>query len=384
MSQRISSGSLFEERIGYSPAVVSGDPADGAHEATSTNYAGPESVPTRERANQWRSIMTISSTELRVPERMKAAVFDRFGGPEAMHIATIPVPPLGDDEVLIRVGVAGVGAWDSKLAGGAFGADGMRFPLVLGSDGAGTIAARGSHAQRYDVGDRVYGWGFMNPKGGFFAEYAAIPEEEVESIPDGMSLDEAGVLAVDGLTALAGIDELQLAPDQSLLILGASGGVGHLALQLAKRLGVRVLAVASGQDGVELAQRLGADAVVDGRADDVAASVHAFAPAGLDAAFVLAGAGSATPLALVREGGRIAYPNGVAPELAGIRGVTVRLFNGYSGHEALDRLNQMIAMGPFHVEIAREYPLEEAFLALRDVSGHHLGKLAVAVDDERA
>ncbi len=327
--------------------------------------------------------MTISSTELQVPERMKAAVFDQFGGPEAMHIATIPVPPLGDDEVLIHVGVAGVGAWDSRLAGGAFGADGVRFPLVLGSDGAGTIAARGSRARRYEVGDRVYAWGFMNPKGGFFAEYAAIPEEEVESIPDGMSIDEAGVLAVDGLTALAGIDELQLAPAQSLLILGASGGVGHLALQLAKRLGVRVLAVASGQDGVELAQRLGADAAVDGRPADVSASVHAFAPAGLDAALVLAGTGSATPLALVREGGRIAYPNGVEPRPDDLPGVSVRAFNGYSGREALDRLDQMIAMGPFHVEIAREYPLDEASQALREVSGHHLGKLAVAVDNGR-
>lgn len=323
---------------------------------------------------------TTSSTEFQLPERMRAAVLDRFGGGEAVHVATVPVPELGHDEVLVRVGAAGVGAWDPKLAAGAFGGDDGRLPLVLGSDGAGTVVARGSDAQRFRVGDRVYAWGFMNPKGGFFAEYAAISEEEVEAIPDGMSIDEAGALAVDGLTALAGVDELELAASQSLMILGASGGVGHLALQLAKRLGVRVLAVASGQDGVEFVRGLGADAAVDGRTADLAAAVHAFAPDGLDAALVLAGPASIAALALVRQGGRIVYPNGVEPAPDDIPGVRVRPFDGYSGHEALDRLNQRIAMGPFHVAIAREYSLDQVPQALRDVMGHHLGKLAVAVD----
>ena len=324
--------------------------------------------------------MTISSREHLVPERMKAAVLDCFEGPEAMHVATIPVPRLDEDEVLIRVRAAGVGAWDPELAGGLFGGDGAGFPLVLGSDGAGTVVAAGAAARRFDVGDRVYGWGFMNPKGGFFAEYAAVAEDDVESVPDGMSTDEAGALAVDGLTALAGIEELGLAAAQSLMILGASGGVGHLAVQLAKRLGVRVLAVASGQDGVELSLRLGADAAVDGRTADVAATAAAFAPEGLDAALVLAGVRSVAPLALVRPGGRIAYPNGVEPAPDDLPGVTVRAFDGHSGRAALDRLNQMIELAPFHVEIAREYPLERASQALRDVTHHHLGKLAVAVD----
>jgi NADPH:quinone reductase len=325
--------------------------------------------------------MTISAVDVQVPGQMKAAVLDRFGGPETMHVATIPVPPLGDDEVLIRVGVAGVGAWDPDLGDGTFGADSARFPLVLGSDGAGTVVARGSEAQRFRVGDRVYAFGFMNPKGGFFAEYAAIPEAQVEPIPRGMSVDEAGALAVDGLTALAGLDELQLAATQSLMILGASGGVGHLALQLARRLGVRVLAVASGLDGLELVQRLGADSAVDGRTADVAAVAHAFAPEGLDAALVLAGAKSDASLALVRPGGRIAYPNGVDPAPDHLPGVRVKAFDGYSGREALDRLNEMIGMGPFHVEVSREYPLEQTSQALQDVTAHHLGKLAVVVGD---
>jgi NADPH:quinone reductase-like Zn-dependent oxidoreductase len=310
---------------------------------------------------------------------MKAAVLDRFGPPEEMHIADIPIPQLAHREVLIRVETAGVGIWDSVLAVGAFGADQARFPLVLGSDGAGTIVARGPGAQRFDLGHRVYAWGFLNPKGGFFAEYAVVAEDEVASIPEGMSMAEAGVLAVDGLTALAGLDQLQLAATQSLLVLGASGGVGHLAVQLAKRLGVRVFAAASGQDGVELARRVGADAAVDARTADVVAEAAAFAPAGLDAALVLAASNSVGLLALVREGGRVVYPNGVDPAPSAGPGVSVRAFDGYSGREALDRLNQTIAMAPFHVEIGGEYPLDRVPQALRDVWKHHLGKLVIAV-----
>jgi NADPH2:quinone reductase len=323
--------------------------------------------------------MTISTEDLSVPARMKAAIIERFGGPEVMHIATVPVPELADDEVLIRVGAAGVGAWDPELCEGAFGDYGAGFPRVLGSDGAGTVAALGSEVKRFSLHDRVYAWGFMNPKGGFFAEYAAIPEDEVSIIPDTLTLDEAGALAVDGLTALAGLDELKTGPHQSLMIVGASGGVGHLALQLAKRLGARVLAVASGADGVALVKRLGADASVDGRSADVAATAHAFAPEGLDAALVLADPRSVAPLALVRRGGRIAYPNGVEPAPDAIDDVTVRPFDGYSGSEALARLNALVSMAPFHVEVSREYALEDAPQAMRDVKAHHLGKLALAI-----
>ena len=163
------------------------------------------------------------------------------------------------------------------------------------------------------------------------------------------------------------------------MILGASGGIGHIALQLAKRLGARVLAVASGDDGVQLVQWIGADAAVDGRRADLAAAVHAFAPEGLDAALVLTGGAPAAALALVRRGGRVAYPNGVEPRPDPGPGVAVEAFDGYSGRESLDRLNGLVAMAPFHVEVSREYLLDEASTALRDVSRHHLGKLALRI-----
>src|SRR5439155_19169998 len=110
-------------------------------------------------------------------------------------------------------------------------------------------------------------------------------------------------------------DSLKLKSGESILIFGASGGIGHLAVQLARRMGARVLAVGSGNDGVALLKRLGADAVVDGHKDDVAAVARQFAPDGLDAALLTAGGKQADrTLQALRDGGRVAYPNGVEPE----------------------------------------------------------------------
>jgi NADPH:quinone reductase-like Zn-dependent oxidoreductase len=163
-----------------------------------------------------------------------------------------------------------------------------------------------------------------------------------------------------------------------LLVLGASGGVGHIALQLAKRRGVRVLALASGRDGVALAERLGSDRAVNGKAAGVAKAARAFAPGGFDAALVFANSEKlAEVLNLVKKGGTIAYPEGVEPEPEGPAGVKVRAFNGSPDAGTFDRLNGLVAQGPFRVEISRAYRLEDLPRAHRDVLKHHLGKLIV-------
>jgi NADPH:quinone reductase-like Zn-dependent oxidoreductase len=323
-------------------------------------------------------IMKSASTRRSIPKMMNAEVIDRFGPPEkVMHTAKIPVPELDDRDVLIDVRTAGVGSWDPELCEGEWG-DGDGFPRVLGSDGSGTIVATGSRVRRFAIGDRVYAYGFMNPKGGFFAEYTAVPEDEVARVPETLSLNEAGAMAVDGLTALAGLDAIELKRRQTIAIYGASGGVGHLALQLAKRIGARVFAIASGRDGVALARRLGADEAIEGHADDIADKARAFAPDGLDAALVFA-AGADELLQLVKKGARVAYPNGVEPPPRKRRGITVDAYDGYDGRDALERLNKLIAKGPFHVEVSKKYPLAKTPKALTDVSRHHLGKLAVQV-----
>ena len=164
------------------------------------------------------------------------------------------------------------------------------------------------------------------------------------------------------------------------MIFGASGGIGHIAVQLAKRIGAQVLAVASGADGVELVLRLGADAAVDGRRDDPAQAAHAFAPDGLDAALVVAsGKGLPAALRAVRAGGRVAYPNGVEPEPRVPEEIESHAYDGVPAADVFDRLNRLIGSGRFHVELGRVYRLEDAAAAHREIAKHHLGKLAFRV-----
>lgn len=314
---------------------------------------------------------------------MRAVAMDRFGGIETLNVQGLPVPEVGPDEVLIHVESAGVGVWDTFEREGGFHEIGWggepRFPYVLGSDGAGTVAAVGERVSGLKEGDRVYAFSVLNPKGGFYAEYAAVKEDLVSRIPDGLTTEQAGAAPVDAMTALRGLDDvLGLQRGESVLIFGAGGGIGHLAVQLAKRMGARVFAVASGEDGAALARRLGADAAVDGRKDDVAAAARAFAPEGLDAALLTAGGEAAEKaLTAVRDGGRIAYPNGVMPEPKARPGVSAQSYDGTPDRQAIEKLNRLIGSGPFEVHVARAFPLEQAAEAQRALSEHYLGKLAL-------
>ncbi len=313
-----------------------------------------------------------------IPAQMKAAAIDRYGGPEVLHAETLPVPQPGPTQVLVRLDSAGIGVWDPSVRSGELELGSRRFPQVIGNDGAGEVVAVGEQVRNVRVGDRVYAYAFS---GGFYAEYVAVGADAIAPIPQGLSTQEAGVLGADGVTALRGLeDQLHLSAGETLMIYGASGGIGHLAVQLAKRMGARVLAVASGPDGVELVRKLGADAAVDGKQDDVARAALALAPEGLDAALVLVHGDSLAPaLKTIRKGGRIAHPNGVEPAPKGPRGVRVLAYDGEPGREALERLNRLIAAGPFHVEVGRAYPLEDAARAHREIEQHHLGKLALRI-----
>jgi NADPH:quinone reductase len=313
-----------------------------------------------------------------IPAQMRAAAFDRYGGPEVLHTETLPVPLPGANQVLVRLDSAGIGVWDPYIRSGELELGQSGFPRVIGNDGAGEVVAAGDEVRRFRVGDRVYAYSFA---GGFYAEYVALDEDEIAPIPQGLTAEEAGALGADGVTALRGLDDqLHLAAGQTLLVYGASGGIGHLAVQLAKRMGARVLAVASGRDGVELVRKLGADAAVDGKRDDVARAARDFAPGGLDAALVLVnGAGLDRALAAIREGGRVAYPNGVEPAPSAPEGATLLAYDGEPSADALERLNRLIAAGPFHVELGRVYPLQEAARAHREIGQHHLGKLALRI-----
>jgi NADPH:quinone reductase len=180
------------------------------------------------------------------------------------------------------------------------------------------------------------------------------------------------------ITALRGLDDvLALKPGDSVMIFGASGGVGHVAVQLAKQLGARVFAVASGDDGVALVERLGADAAANGRTDDMPAAIEKFAPAGLDAALLTAG-GEAAEKALraVRDGGRVAFPKGIQPEPKPRPGVRFGGYYGAPDSEIIGRLDRLIGTGPFEIHVAQTFPLDRAADAHRALDDHYLGKLA--------
>ena len=322
-------------------------------------------------------------TDGAVPATMRAVAIDAFGGPERLTVHEVAVPAVGRHEVMVRVDTAGVGVWDAKARRGQWTLGHDRFPMVLGADGAGTIAALGDDVHGLRLGDAVYGYAYGDKKGGFYAEYVVLSAEHVAPMPTSLDFREAGAIPVTGLTALAGIDDvLGLRAGQTVLVHGATAGVGTIAVQLAKRRGARVLATANGGDGRELLRRLGVDEAVDTQHDDVLAVARGFAPGGLDAILALAGGHDLERcLAALRPGGTLAHPNGVVvPD-----GTPARAFDGVPTPQTFARLTATIDAAPIDVPIAATYSLDDAAEAHRRLErGHVLGKIVLVVDAEEA
>ena len=205
---------------------------------------------------------------------MKAIVRATYGSADGLKLRDIDTPEIADDEVLLRVHAAGVdrGVWHVmtglpypiRLAG-----YGLRAPKnpVLGADVAGVVEAVGSDVTRFHIGDEVFGIGK-----GTFAEFARAPENKLASKPATLSFEQAAVVAVSGLTALQGLrDRGKVERGQKVLIIGASGGVGTYAVQIAKAFGANVTAVCS-TPKVDMVRSLGADHVIDYTRDDFAES----------------------------------------------------------------------------------------------------------------
>jgi NADPH:quinone reductase-like Zn-dependent oxidoreductase len=315
-----------------------------------------------------------------LPDTMRAAALDRFGGPKVLILHRLPVPKVGAGEVLIRVDTAGVGPWDADMRGGWWDSRRPTFPYVLGTDGSGVVAAVGARVRRLKPGDRVYAYNFDNSKSGFYAEYVALPAGHAGRSPRRMSLEEAGAIAATGLTALQGIDDaLELRRGERIVVFGATGGVGSLAVQFAKLRGARVLAVASGRDGVALARRLGAHAAIDGKRADALKAARTFAPGGVDAVLALAGGPALTRcLRALRKGGGVAYPNGVEPAPRKRKGIRVIAYDAEPGVRELGRFTRAAEAAKLKVVITARYPLAAARKAHeRLAKGHVLGKIVL-------
>jgi NADPH:quinone reductase-like Zn-dependent oxidoreductase len=313
---------------------------------------------------------------------MRAAVIDRFGPPDVLKLRMVPVPVPDANEVLIAVHTAGVGGWDADIRAGWWPFGRPRFPIVLGTDGSGMVAAVGSRVRRFRRGQKVYSYAWNNPKGGFYAEYVAVPAENVAIVPGILDLRHAGAIGTTGFTALQGVDDaLRLRDGQSVIIHGASGGVGTLAVQFAKLRGARVLASASGKDGVTLARGLGADMAVDGRREDIAAAARQFAPDGVDAVLAFAGGPALTRcLNALRRGGRLAYPNGVEPAPRKRSSIKVIAYDAVPGVREFQLLNRAVDAARLKVPIAALFPLAEAAKAhWLLAAGHVLGKIVLRV-----
>ena len=331
-----------------------------------------------------RNLLNPSYQAMHVPRTMFAAAIDRFGGPDVITAHAVPVPEVDAGEVLIAVDTAGVGRWDADVREGYFESRNPHFPLVLGYDGAGIIAKVGSRVRRLKVGDEVYSYNWENLKGGFYAEYVAVPADKVAPIPKRLDLQHAGAIPITGLTALQGIDDaLGLKKGETVIIHGASGGVGTLAVQFARLRGAKVFATASGKEGIELVREMGAHNVVDGKRVDIDDQARRFASDGVDAVLAFAG-GDALEKCLnaLRSGGRVAHPNGIEPAPRKRRGMKRIRYDGISGVREFDRLNSAVQAARLRLPIAECYPLPRASKAHeRLAEGHVVEKIILAVHD---
>jgi NADPH:quinone reductase-like Zn-dependent oxidoreductase len=323
---------------------------------------------------------------------MQAIVQDTYGSADVLRPADIDRPEIADDEVLVRVKAAGVdrGVWHLmaglpypvRLAG-----YGLRAPKnpVPGMDLAGVVSAVGAGVTRFQPGDEVFGIGT-----GTFAEYARAPENKLAPKPANLTFEQAGVVAISGLTALQALrDHAKVQPGQRVLIIGASGGVGTYAVQLAKAYGAHVTGVCS-TTKVDLVRSIGADQVIDYTRDDFAG--------GDDRYDVIIDIGGNSPLSRLRRaltakgtlvivggetGGRWigGYDRQLRASLVSMFvSQKLRTFICSENHEDLLVLTELIEAGTVTPVIDRTYPLNEAPKAIRYVEeGHARGKVVMTV-----
>jgi NADPH:quinone reductase-like Zn-dependent oxidoreductase len=292
----------------------------------------------------------------------------------APGLLDIPRPAPGPGQVLVRVEASSLNGFDIAVAAGYL--QGMmehRYPVVLGKDFAGVVEAIGEGASKFSIGDQVFGV-VMTPylgEGGF-GDYVIVSEQlGIAKIPDGLSITEAGALGLAGAAAVASIDAINPQAGQTILIVGATGGVGAIATQYAASTGANVIATAKSGTEADFVKSQGAQIVVD-PTGDLAAQVQALSPSGLNAILHLAGDASALP-ALLGEGGKIASTLGFGPD----KDPAAIAIIASANEVTLNRLAADVVANRIHVPITRTYELNEVVDAIKSFPTGTLGKLAV-------
>lgn len=304
---------------------------------------------------------------------MKAFVNPASGG-STIEPVEIPAPAIDSSEFLVRVHAIGVGIHDSY-----FLPAGAQYPYPIGIEAAGVVEDVGEAVSEIRAGDRIAFTSTMQPKGGTWAEFAAVgPGSLILHVPEEMSFTTAAALPVVGNTALQALAIAGVQEGEMIFISGGAGAIGTLAIQIAHARGCRVLTSASARN-FEYVRSLGADEVVDYHDDDWTRQILRRAPSGVDAAIAIHPGTSEETLAVVKDFGSLVTvsADNVVPE-RGIRVDTVR--HQVDVRDELVSLVDDVATGTIHVEIEHVYPFSEAPAALARVQTRHVrGKLVIQV-----
>ena len=315
---------------------------------------------------------------------MKAIGINEFGGREQLQFLELPAPKPEANEILIRVTAAGINPVDWKIREGYLKERlPYKFPIILGWDAAGIVERVGSAVHDFEVGDAVMTFA-RKPiiQWGTYAEYIAVPVGQVAAAPSGLSLEEASVLPLAGLTAYQSLfDAIKLHEGQTILIHAGGGGVGGYAVQLAKLAGAAVITTASAGKH-SFVKELGADWIIDYQKDDFVSAIRERYPEGIDAAFDTVGAEVQQRSAeVVKRGGQLvsilALDDTAKMESLGIEPHYV--FVAPNAHQLM-RLSELASREELLIPLVDAYPMEEVTTAHELIeSGHMCGKIALQI-----
>ncbi len=309
---------------------------------------------------------------------MQAIMVSEPGGPEVLRVGETDMPRPGRGEVLIRVLAAGVGPWDAHLRRGAWSGP---WPYIPGAEFAGLVEGHSGDEAGFHDGEPVYGYPGLT---GCYAQYVTCPAEQLAPIPTGLADTDAAVVPVDGLTAGQGLTEiLGVGAGNRVLITAAAGGMGHLAVQIARALGAAVVATASPQHH-EFVHKCGAAVVVDHNRPDWPELIRKLTGGGAGKVLAIAAPTLAGAARAAYDGAMIATPVH-QPAYPDADRVRWQPYNGQSRGSDLIRMAPWFDDGSLEVHIARRYYWQDAAAAHREIEkGHTRGKLVLIVDDDLA
>ncbi|MFC5749001.1 NADP-dependent oxidoreductase [Actinomadura rugatobispora] len=304
---------------------------------------------------------------------MRAVIYDAYAADNSrLKLGEVPDPKVGPGQVLVEVRAAGVNPVDWKLMAG--GLDAMMdvwFPVVPGWDVAGVVRAVGPDTPEFSPGDEVMSYARKDVvRAGTFAQYVAVPASAAAHKPPALDWHQAGGLPLAGMTALRSLDRLEVAAGDTLLLHGASGGVGSAALQIGRDRGARVIGTAS-EPNHDYLRALGAEPVTYG--EGLVERVRKLVPEGVTAVADFVGGQVETTLAVLAEGGRHVSVADNSVERRGGHWIWVR-----PDGAKLAELAGLAERGVLTVEVAGSFPLEEVGAAFDlSRSGHARGKLVI-------